>query len=220
MHFTPESYRETPTGENIFVIGSRIFLFFFFISAHLKRLTNFAIPSLRLNLEPLPTRHAHAPAVQKARDQVKSSPTIANIQTKKKTQEQVKANPATMPQTANKAQGYARIYPKVLQKTPEAQTNMIVLQKSPEIQTNIIDPLDLPDFPLQDCHPALIQTVPQLKSQIICAVRNCSLYRNAGRLSRNLSFHEIPTDIERRKLWLQVRFSMDTKIYQFMIFLY
>ena len=29
MHFTLESYRETPTGENIFVIGSRIFLFFF-----------------------------------------------------------------------------------------------------------------------------------------------------------------------------------------------
>lgn len=33
---------------------------------------------------------------------------------------------------------------------------------------------------------------------------NCKQYREAGRWPEPLSFHEFPTDLERKKLWVEV----------------
>ena len=39
----------------------------------------------------------------------------------------------------------------------------------------------------------------------VCSVTNCRYHRTAARWPEPLSFHEFPSDLARRKLWLQVR---------------
>lgn len=48
----------------------------------------------------------------------------------------------------------------------------------------------------------------------VCSVMNCRQYRDAQRWPEPLSFHEFPTDAERKKLWVEVTID-DIQNYKF-----
>lgn len=172
-------------------------------SAHLKRLTNTAVPSLRLQLEPLPKNQAKITSsvgFQRTTNYKSYNKTL--IQSVKKTPDQVKTYPnkttATVP-TVKKAQDVpVQIYQRIV-----PNTDLQSIHKSAEHQS--FDQLLLNNSSIQVDPPTVVKEVPRQPYQVNCAVKNCPLYREAGRLSKNLSFHEIPeVDLEKRKLWLQV----------------
>ena len=194
---------------NIFLKSYKHKIVHLLIAAHLKRLTNLAIPSLRLQLEPLQKSQpivTGSAGVQRTPNQIKTYPKTASVQALKKTQDQVKTYPnkSSAVQTVKKAQDApVQIYRRIV---PNTGQNSI--KKTLEVHS--LGPLLMNNSSVQVVNnlPAVVaKEVPHQQQYQVnnCAVKNCSLYRDAGRLSKNLSYHEIPDlDPEKRKLWLQV----------------